>query len=129
MESKVNVNVDPTNYIYNTRDSVQTAGRIEYSLDPKYIVKNTPFSINNGFYSKLLPQFPQLENERTMELSKKMNEKKENELKFIQVLKSPVTTITGILSDPVITRESLIKEDRIIGFGMLFIYMNLIFGI
>ena len=118
------------NYIFNTRDSVQTAGRIEYSLDPRYIVKNTPFNAQNGFYSKLLPQFPQLENERTMELS--VNANKKRDISFLEVCLSPVNTVSGIFDDIYsnrFTTDSFVIDDRIIGFGMFFIYTNIIFGI
>jgi len=111
--------MNPQNYIFNTFEDVQVAGRMEYSTNPKYIVRNTSTLNNPTFYSKLLPQFPQLENERTMNI-------KSSEIKcptsFVSVIISPIDTFKRFISGDF----DVIDNSNIIGFGMTFIYLNFI---
>ena len=104
--------MDPALYIFNSKDSIQTAGRIEYSLDSKYIKENIPFDSEKGFYSKLLPQFPQLENERTMEMSKQSKQSKT----LLELIKSPLEIKN-------------ITLDYSTNFGVLFIYLFILVNI
>ena len=104
--------MDPALYIFNSKDSIQTAGRIEYSLDSRYIQENIPFDSTTGFYSKLVPQFPQLENERTMEMSKESIKTKT----LYELIKSPLE-IKGI------------SVQYSTHFGVLFIYLFILTSI
>lgn len=110
--------MNPQNYIFNTFEDVQVAGRMEYSTNPKYIVRNTSTLNNPTFYSKLLPQFPQLENERTM----KIKQDTEPCVSFKSVIISPIDTVKRIYFG----NFDITDNSNIIGFGMFFIYLNFI---
>lgn len=112
------MSLSPSNYIFNTLDDVQIAGRMEYSTDPKYIIKNDTSLNSTTFYSRLLPQFPQLENERTM----KIKQDTEPCVSFKSVIISPIDTVKRIYFG----NFDITDNSNIIGFGMFFIYLNFI---
>ena len=107
------------NYIFNTFDDVQIAGRTEYSTNPKYILENNSKLNGTTFYSRLLPQFPQLENERTMKIKQ---DSLPCDISFKSVVISPITTLKKMSSG----NFDITNSENIIGFGMFFIYLNFI---